>query len=381
VNSSIRSAVHALLKLASLKPAVISLDDLSSQQIGWALDSGLGPLMHHLAESIPAFKDSVHWPLIQGTALAARILSEDHLETMAKIIDAFQSRQRTLTLLKGISFCELYYPRPYLRPMNDIDFLVEEADVPFAESVLLELGFRQEPRYPSHHKSSPEFFRKHHHTMPFCHAVNGVWVEVHRGLFSGQSPMSSERCFVPESVMKERQSAKFQGRNTSRLSDELQVLHTAAHWAEEFKVMGGVIGLLDMIFLLGYGMDTLNWDRVFSWTPQTSTSLRLCLVLTYLEQNDLVDFSPEVSRELSKQVQKTIGKMKLKLLVRMIDRYLVDEKGARLQEFQLRTLSEFWRSLLQPTSLPRNFMSFPRYLLPSCLWVKFRIQRFMNPSS
>lgn len=53
-------------------------------------------------------------------------------------------------ILKG-SASAFYYPRPDLRAMGDVDFLVKESDIPKATAILLQEGFVQEEGEHIHH--------------------------------------------------------------------------------------------------------------------------------------------------------------------------------------------------------------------------------------
>ena len=54
------------------------------------------------------------------------MISAEMTDAMKEIIDACEGYVPPLTLLKGISICDQYYPKPHLRLMRDIDFLVED---------------------------------------------------------------------------------------------------------------------------------------------------------------------------------------------------------------------------------------------------------------
>src|SRR5262245_39144501 len=146
-----------LLQAVSQGRTDLTLNDFNEFQVRWAVETGLGPL---LLRSIPIDSKAAGsplWSLVKGADLTARVLNADQTDAMTEIIDACQGQIPPLTLLKGIALCEQYYPEPHLRTMRDIDFLVENDDVPVIENLLLNLGYVQKSQRP------PEFYKEHQH--------------------------------------------------------------------------------------------------------------------------------------------------------------------------------------------------------------------------
>src|SRR5262249_30951976 len=130
---------------------------LNAPQVRWVIETGLGPLLWYTTQAAPGASALPLWPLVQGTQLAARVLTAVHFTAMAEILEACRGRTPPLTLLKGISISDQYYPVPYLRLMRDLDILVDEAALPTVEAILSTLGYRQQSPRP------PTFYATHHH--------------------------------------------------------------------------------------------------------------------------------------------------------------------------------------------------------------------------
>jgi hypothetical protein len=99
------------------------------------------------------------WTALKRTDLTAQMVAGEQSDAMCAILDVCASLPCPLTLLKGISICEQYYPKPHLRPMRDMDFLIEETALSVIESLLLKLGYRQQAKrpaedYETHHRGS-----------------------------------------------------------------------------------------------------------------------------------------------------------------------------------------------------------------------------------
>jgi hypothetical protein len=60
---------------------------------------------------------------------------------VTRLFESADAAGLELLLLKGTALAYMYYPEPYLRPRNDIDLFVRQADIRRCEAVLSTLGF------------------------------------------------------------------------------------------------------------------------------------------------------------------------------------------------------------------------------------------------
>lgn len=351
-----------LLQAASQGRTDLELATFDEEQTHWALKTGLGALLFHTTKSDPETAKSQFRPLLQSADLTARLIAAEQMAAVAEIIDACAGEGHVLTLLKGISICDQHYPEPHLRPMRDIDFLVEEADLPSVEALLFKLGYRQQSDRPH------EFYQEHHHSMPFLHPQRGIWVEVHRGLFSPKGYLSSDQFLSLENIEPHLRLSEFRGRKVNRLSDELQIVYIASHWGRDFTVIGAMIAMLDIIYLLKNSQGRLRWEKIVDGSHGPAASAHLYLILTYLHKRRLIDVAPEMLRELSLR-QRSLGNVNLKILHAVIDRYFVDGRTFG-RVLRLRNLRILWRTLLLPRSPTRNLVLLPWNLLPSRPWTR-----------
>jgi hypothetical protein len=354
------SQLLSLFQAAAQERKNLTLSTLDAPRVHWALETGLGPLLFQVTQEDPQAPASPLWPLLRGADLTAQVLIAEHLEAMGEILDACQGRIQTITLLKGISIAEQYYPLPHLRLMRDIDFLIAETDLPAMETILSMLGYSQPFRQSSRNGVG------YHHGNPFVHQQKGIWVEVHWGLFSSLTPFGADRIFQCEHLTAQLQPSTFQGRNVTRLSDEMQLVYIASHWARDHDlaaVLGATIAMLDIIYLLKHRKRPLAWEKIFEWLRGSVATAPLYLLLTYLQRYRLIDLAPEILAEFSHQ-QLPLGPPTLAILHSLIDHYMVDGRsyGPMLNE---RTLSILWSTLLLPGPPWRNLLRVPWHLLPS----------------
>ena len=336
----------------------------SEAEILWASETGLGPLLFKTTNADPEATTSPLWTLLQAANMTARVIAAEQLDAMVEIIDACKTRVMPLVLLKGISVCEQYYPEPHLRPMRDIDFLVGIDDFPAVESSLFELGYRQKSNAPA------SFYEKHHHSMPFFHPGKGIWVEVHRGLFPPRSPLSRDRVFSLENLKSQIHPSEFQGRRVGRLSDELQLVYIASHWAQQFQTVGGMVAMLDVIYLWNNQGRNLDWEKLFRWSSGSIASAYLYVLLSYLDKYRLIDISQETLNTLFLQ-QWSLGKLNLKMVHSLVDRCYVDGRKYG-RALSLRNYALTWEALLSGQSPLISLMLIPwKLVLPHRLKKRF----------
>jgi len=345
----------SLLEAASRDQENFPLAGFAEAQIRRALKTGLGPVLVHMTKADPDAQRSTLWSQLKAAELTARIISAEMTDAMKEIIDACEGYVPPLTLLKGISICDQYYPKPHLRLMRDIDFLVEDNAVPVVKTILSKLGYFQ----PSN--SRGDFYATHHHAAPYFHPKKHLWLEVHRGLFPMRSRLGTDRAFSLENLRSQICPSLFAGRKVNRLSDELQMVYIACHWATSFDFTSGMVAMLDVIYLLKNIKARIDWEKILNWMDGSVASAYVYLLLSYLHQYKLINIEPEVFRELSLR-GRSFGKVNLKILYRLIDDCLVEGRARRFF-FSSRTLDIAWRTCLLPGISIGNLMLLPVFLL------------------
>jgi hypothetical protein len=327
----------ALLHAAYQDRADLRLAEFAEAELRWILETGLAPLLLRAVKSDPEVpRSSSLWQQLKSAELAARVLTGDRMEAMVKIIDRCHRKAVNLTLLKGISICQQYYPEPHLRSMGDIDFLVDEADLTTVHSVLLRLGYNQRTTFR-------EFYRAHHHGMPWFHPQKGIWIEVHRALFRADSQLGKLTAFSSGNIKAESTPSLFEGRHVSRLSPEFQLIYTASHWARTLDANRGVFGLLDAIYLLRNARQ-FQWEKVFRWVGHSVASTHLYTVLSYLCDGHIVDLPKGVLDEAFKK-QRSFGTLNLKMIHFLITRNMLEGRVPQ-GRLTIRNFDILWRTLL-----------------------------------
>lgn len=324
-------------------------------QVDWGIRTGLGPILYELALAAP---NPISRPLVERlltSELAAKIAHWRRTTAFNNIIDACSSSEISIIPLKGILICNKYYPKPHWRPMQDIDFLVAEEDLGRTESVLESLGYQQVSPRPA------DFYRTHHHSMPFRHPSTGVVVEVHTALFPTLSPLFHASAFQPSNIATHLRLAEFHGRTIYRLSSELELVYLSCHAVRERRILSSLVPFMDIAFLLRSVGHELNWSTIFPWLDNPTVSAYVCVTLSYLERHRIVELPGTVQLELS-AAMKRLGSFALNVLSRNIDRYAasghsMDDALGRDHHFII------WDTLLAPRAPVWNLLLVPWYLV------------------
>jgi hypothetical protein len=346
-----RPQLLSLLQAFSRNRLDLKLSSFSESQIRWGITTGLGSLLLHATKTDREASASPIWPLLRGADLAAQVLAMEYLDAMAEIIDVCAGQTAALTLLKGISICREYYPITHLRAMRDLDFLVESGDFATINSLLVTLGYRQ--RY----KHLTTFYERHHHDMPWFHPRKGIWVEVHRCLFPPDSKLGRSVAFSTRNIGAELRPSYFDGRQVMRLSAELQIIYTTSHWAQKLRGEGGLFGLLDVVCLLSGTGQALKWQRILDCVQGSIVATHLYLLLSYLQQNEIIDLDAAILTELFK-AQPSFGRFNLRIAHFLIERCLLEGKFPEGRA-AARNLDILWKSLLLDHGALRNLLSIP----------------------
>lgn len=276
---------------------------------------------------------------LRSADLAARLIIADTLAALEEILAASADMASEIILLKGISTCQYLYPEPHLRTMGDIDLLIPARFQQRLEALLHDLGYRQQSSQPA------EFYKDHHHSMPFFHPIKHQWIEVHTALLSNRD-VASDRVFSAEHVESQVIPIQFKGYKTNRLSYEQEMVYIAAHWGFERKCfVGGVIPILDMVNMIQKFGNEINWDQLLPLLKNSQTAIYLNLMLRFLQKKNLIHLPEKLMIRIA-LTQKYPLKINEAILHYLIKNYSIRGKdpGRIASEANLGLL---WDSLLR----------------------------------
>lgn len=347
----------------------------SEATVRQAIDAGLGAALYRITRH--GLKGAWH-DVLRAQELAARVESLGRLDALEEILAAGpRELSEQVLLLKGISLCQRIYPEPHLRMMGDIDLLVPSASQGALENILSGLGYVQRSR------QEPEFYVRHHHSMPFMHARTGVVVEVHTGLFPPDSRLGSVELFRPGSFWPRRVTGEFRGFRIHRLDGETELAYLASHWINERRFFGtAVIPMLDLALLIRNQPAGFDWNRMFRAVAGTPAAASVRVALGFIHDRVGVRLPAAVRRQLAglnSRPQAVVDP----LLRWMLDRYAV--RAAAFGRLWTRNMANsVWDALLAPRPGWRNILSLPWHLVfpyghPRRYDLRFQVRRLLSP--
>lgn len=314
--------------------------DLDENTIKWAVQTGLGSIASDYG-NIQECRDSITKNLA-ASKLTSQFWTQTQVNAAQKIVEELNNIGIVPTLLKGISISTNYYPKPYYRTMRDIDILVDVDEVDAFESILVKLGYEQRSTY------SKEFYESLHHTMPWQHCKDEIWIEVHKRLFPKTSPCYNSPVFQLDIVQHQRVLDNFYGLKVYRLSKEFQLVYIATHWAERFKQIGGVFALLDITLIINKHNDELDWNKIISCSNSPHVSNYVYLTLQYLSKSGLLDSSVNIE-QYANRIQHSLGMASKAILNSIINDYIFVGKPFG-RALTVNNIAIIWRHLLEPSS-------------------------------
>jgi hypothetical protein len=164
-------------------------------------------------------------------------------------------------LLKGMAFYLMLYPDPAVRPMNDLDFWLQPADLPAAWQVMADLGFHDKGLWPDvsaipPHITQLDFYPGDLKTSPL--SVELHWDLSQREGVRGRLPVArwwAAALAIP-----------WRGQTVQVLSPGAALVHTAVHQILEHRAELRWRWLLDIDQLVrgrpGYALSSADWQQV-----------------------------------------------------------------------------------------------------------------------
>ena len=300
--------------------AIDSAED-AVRQLRQVVDAGLAPLLHYAAreglEGIPADWHDV----LKAAELTARFTHAALRESAAFVIDVCGEAGAPVTLLKGISISDQYYPAPHLRAMGDVDVLVPAGDFARVESSLLAHGYTPQPGFQTG-EGEP-------HGAPLFDPRRRVWVELHTALFHTDAPVNANAVFRADNVARRSVASSFNGRPVLRLCDELQLVYIASYWLRDLtrnRIHPAlVIPLFDAIFVLRASGRTLDWEGLIESLDNEIATASLYLLLAQVRH---YGFDQELDAVLPRLAarQGLVGDAELRILNFLLENFLVGGK-------------------------------------------------------
>ena len=341
-------SLFPLLQAIATDTASLDTSEISDELLDFSINAGVAGLLQYYSK-----KNITHNSRLISAELTAKIITHTQLQALKEILEANAAEITEIILLKGISTCQEYYPKPHLRIMSDIDLLVSEENIKKLESVLSNSGYRQTS------DCSDEYYSEHHHSMPFYNKQNNVWIEVHRHLFSQPNPVLNDELFRIDNILKQTIPTSYYRSmpEIKRLSAELQLVYTCNHWCNNIKLHKSCAQIIDIIFIIKSRKDELFWSNLFELTNNTLSASNITLILSFLNKRDIIQL-PESYIDSFDLKYNNMFSLNRWILHKIINNLMLGENntGKILTE---NNISIIWSTLLLPSSSLYNLLRLP----------------------
>ncbi len=264
-------------------PALTEAANMSeTDQLNWelvwsmAVDERCAGLLYHVTQNTlllpPELASRAHFYFFQ-TGLD----NIDRLTELARVIRHLQAENIDVVALKGAALAEHIYGNLALRPMRDVDILVRRSQSVKALQIMQTLGYcRSRPEL------APNTDRLTESELLLHHPERAAgFFELHWALFD--SPYYADR---PAQDVLWTQVNELVIRDTSVLvlAPEMQLLHLCGHLMMHHDGHG-LLWWQDIVELLNYYADELDWTLVAGLAQKNDLVLSLRTVLSELQAN------------------------------------------------------------------------------------------------
>ena len=240
------------------------------EAVGAVIESErIGPLLHQTAGPIvaPPVAEQLHLSY-HATALRNLLL----LRELGMCLRALGAAAVPVIVLKGAALIETVYGNPSLRPMGDVDLLVQRRNVAATRRVLDGLGY--EARRSETH---PGAVTEYENEVAFCKAGKiDTWVDVHWGLFD--SPYYQDRIAM-DWFWETARPAPIADVPALVLGPEALLIHLCGHLALH-HMHTGLLWWYDVAEVLAVYRAELDWPALLAHTEEYGLLLPVRTVLS-----------------------------------------------------------------------------------------------------
>ncbi len=172
-----------------------------------------------------------------------------------EVLAAFSRSGVPAIVLKGVSIAELVYGNIALRPLGDLDVLVQRRDLDLAERIVLALGY-----VPDESSHPAEWYRHHHHHLVECYTPDRTCkVDVHHHIFPPAAGLQ-----VPiEDFWQRARPMGLGSARTMVLAPTDLLLHLCVSLSAVEHFVGGLRTLCDVAAAIKRYQMELDWAGLF----------------------------------------------------------------------------------------------------------------------
>jgi Uncharacterised nucleotidyltransferase len=227
-----RTAFQLLLRCARSQPDVISITDLVNEGVNWQILLRLAE-QHRVRPMLFRSLKSACWDAVpKATQLELERFNRANVQKnllltgeLLRLIDIFEQNEIPIAAFKGSVLAESVYRDLSLREFCDVDIIVQPADVPKAEDILVADGYRAQ--FPD--REFRYAFQNYQGQYAFRHGHTGIVIDLHWRLSANGVPFPLQSPDIWQRLDK----VTIAGRNVPTLGQDDLALLLAAHGTKE----------------------------------------------------------------------------------------------------------------------------------------------------
>ena len=291
--------------------------------------------------------DEMH-ELVLSAELTARVLRGEIDAVLEQFLAIAAAYSIPVVLLKGAANAEELYQQPHHRTMGDVDVLVSPENAELLYRELLDHGYQ-----PMDRRRGMIWAEGHHHLQPLRHPQNKIPIELHTALFSRNKPNLSP-IFDPAHVWASTRRDGFRDHSCLRLTRELDLLYTTAHWALDPSVLVNAVGIVDVARMLEIRGSRMDWGQIRSWlvnSPRLADFLSV--ILGVLERESVANVPDAIRGNLDDSVQR-MGRLNLRILQSILRSFPLAGRQKIARCLTREHADIIWNTLLDPANQDRR---------------------------
>lgn len=205
------------------------------------------------------------------------LLSNRRMQTVeAELLRRLGARGIRVLALKGLALTFRYYGELGLRPITDIDLLVERANVPAVCAVLREMEY-----HPSSGSGSPNGFNAQTHAVVDYLRERSPQIEIHWELFNSAAYRAG---LEAREVWQRAERIELLGHSVSYLSTADELLYLSVHFAAEHQ-LSRLLWAVDIAELIRALPASWDWSAFVRRAIEARMARPLALTLSYCRDN------------------------------------------------------------------------------------------------
>jgi hypothetical protein len=272
-----KAQFELLLSILRSKPEGLSGTDLQGLSIeDWKnlVDLSLHHRVSgHLLARLTGFTNRPKVPdeaiaILKAIGFRTAVANMKLYSELGVVLQVLQEKSIPVIVLKGAHLAEALYANLTLRPMDDVDILVEKSHLKEVEGVLLDLGYGYLDRV-----KGEAMDMSHQHLSPFIKKEASP-IEVHHSL-----PRMGETERNLQEIWARAQPTTIAGRKVFALAPEDILVHTAVHTSVQHEFGTRLGALYDISAIVTHYHDVLDWTcisrRAEQWGVKTAVHLTL----------------------------------------------------------------------------------------------------------